>query len=145
MHQSFVTMALKGPVNIGLYFDFTLCKAQVYAQYCGDTFMVKVLPKALPKSQQVHVKLLWPVTVWNQKPHSSTALQGQWWAQNMALKPRCPYHPRSHMGWAYKWLVYFSEKQMKWALDDNSAIIFHISPQINMFWVQIRIASARWF
>ena len=37
-------------------FDFSLCKAQVYAWHCGDLFMVKVLPKALFKSCQVNVK-----------------------------------------------------------------------------------------
>ena len=38
-------------------FDFSLCKARVYAQHCGDIFMVKVLPEALLRSWQVNVNL----------------------------------------------------------------------------------------
>ena len=68
MHQSFVTTA---PETLGM-----------------DIFMVTVIPKALPNSWQVNVKLLSLVRAWNQKPHRSTALQEQRLAQNMALKPR---------------------------------------------------------
>ena len=39
MHQSFVTTAPMGPGNSGA-FDFSLCKARVYAQHCRDIFMV---------------------------------------------------------------------------------------------------------
>ena len=48
-------------------FDFSLCKARVYAQHCGDIFMVKVLLK----SRQVNVKLLRPGWAWNQKFHNT--------------------------------------------------------------------------
>ena len=76
MHQSFVTTtAPTVPGNSG-DFDFSPCKALVYAQHCRDIFMVKVLPKDLLKSRQVNVKLLRPVWAWNQKTHSSTALRG---------------------------------------------------------------------
>ena len=68
MHQSFVTTA---PESLGM-----------------DIFMVTVIPKALPNSWQVNVKLLSLVRAWNQKPHRSTALQEQRLAQNMALKLR---------------------------------------------------------
>ena len=81
-----LTTASMGPGNSG-NIDFSLCKAGVYAQHCGDIFMVKALPKAWLISQPVHVKLPQSVWAWNQKPHSSTALWGRCWGQNMALKP----------------------------------------------------------
>ena len=92
MYQSFVTTAPTGLENRG-DFDFSLCKARVYAWHCGDIFMVKVLPKALLRSWKVNVKL--PRRVWagNQKPCSSTALLVQCWAQSMALKRKAGYVP----------------------------------------------------
>ena len=85
MHQLFVTPALTGPGNSG-DIDFSLCKARVYTQRCMEIFMVKALPKALFKSWQVNMKILWVVWAWNQKPCGSTALWEQCWDQNMALK-----------------------------------------------------------
>ena len=83
MHLSFVSTASTEPGNSG-HTDLSLCKAQVYAQYCGVIFMVK----ALLKSWQVKfVKLLFHAglgmeskTLW----FHGTA--GWCWGQNMALK-----------------------------------------------------------
>ena len=61
-----------GPGNSG-DIDFSLCKARVYAQHCGDIFMVK----ALFKSRWVTVKLPLPVWAWKHKHCDSTALRGQ--------------------------------------------------------------------
>ena len=60
MHQSFVKAA--GPGNIGDC-NFSLCKAGVYAQYCGEIFMVK----ALLKFWQVNVKSLGSFWAWKEK------------------------------------------------------------------------------
>ena len=38
MHQSFVTTAPMGPGN-SRDFDFSLCKAWIYAMQCGDIFI----------------------------------------------------------------------------------------------------------
>ena len=54
MHQSFATTSPSGPGNSG-DIDFSLSKAQVYAQHCRDTLMVKALRKSPLKSQQVNV------------------------------------------------------------------------------------------
>ena len=56
MHQLFVTMA-QAHRGRGIAAILTFPFAWVYAQHCGDIFMVKALPKALPKSWQVNVKL----------------------------------------------------------------------------------------
>ena len=123
MHQSFVTMTPTGMGNSGDT-DFSLCKARVHAQHCGDIFMVKAVPKALLKSwyMKVSVKLPRPVWAWNQKPRSSKALRGypSWFGHgiksptvprhcrdNAEVKtwhssPPCPWPHRSR---GYKWLV----------------------------------------
>ena len=104
LHQSFVTTAPIGSGN-SRDIDFPLCKARIYAQHCGDIFMVK----ALFKSRWVTVKLHRLVWAWKQKPCGSMALPGQcWrdstvvmtknkkcWVQNVALKP---HYPRPHRG-----------------------------------------------
>ena len=54
MHQSFATTSPSGPGNSG-DIDFSLSKAQVYAQHCRDTLMVKALRKSPLKSRQVNV------------------------------------------------------------------------------------------
>ena len=82
MHLSFVTTVPTGLGNSG-DIDFPLCKAWVYVQQCGDISMVK----ALLKSRQVILKLVRPVSAWNQKPCCSTSLRERCWGQNMALKP----------------------------------------------------------
>ena len=53
--------------------DFSLCKAGVYAQHCGDIFMVKALLKSHPAGK---CKSTWLVWTCNQKPSSSMALWG---------------------------------------------------------------------
>ena len=73
MHQSFVTTVPMRPGNSGdTCIDFFLCKARVYAQHCGNNFMIK----ALFKSWQANVKLPRPSGHENQKHHArgSTAL-----------------------------------------------------------------------
>ena len=106
MHQSFVTMAPTGLGNSG-DLHFSLCKTRVYARHCGDIFMVKVLPNVLLKSWYVNVKLLWPLWAWSQKPRSSTAMRGRYWAKSMALKPRYPRPPTGAV--VTKWLVHYSQ------------------------------------
>ena len=92
MHWSFVTTAHTGTGN-SRDFDFCLCKARIYSQQYGDIFMVNVLTKPLPKSQQVNVKLLRPVWVWIKSPAVPWHF-GDDDAQNMALK--ASYIPAIH-------------------------------------------------
>ena len=99
MHQTFVTMAPMALGNSG-DFDFSLCKARVYAQHCGDIFIVKVLLKALLKSGQVNVKLHAGLGM-ESKPRCSMALWGRYWAQ------LCPRYPLPHRDRGYKWLVHY--------------------------------------
>ena len=66
--------------------DFSLCKTRVYAQHCGDIFMVKVSPTKSPAQIPAGKYEITPASTWNQNPSGSKALQGQSWDQNMALK-----------------------------------------------------------
>ena len=88
-----------GPGNSGDVY-FSLCKVRVYARHYGDIYMVKALWTALLKSRHVNVKLFRAVWAWFQKPRSSTALRGRYWAQ-----PPLSPTPRPHRGRGYKWLV----------------------------------------
>ena len=66
MHQLFVTTAPMGLSSSG-NFNFSRRKAQVNALHCGAIFVVRTLPKAPLKSQEVYVNILPGIQTWNQK------------------------------------------------------------------------------
>ena len=87
--------------------DFSLYKAPVYARHCGESLMVKVLPKALLKSRQ----LKW--NYFSQFGHgiqSSPAIP-QHCEDNAEVKTwhLSPANPGPMGGRGYKWLVHYPQ------------------------------------
>ena len=77
MHQSFATTSPSGPGSSG-DIDFSLSKARVYAQDCGDTLNYDQSSAKSPAQIAAgKCKFSWPVWAWNQILCYSTALGGQ--------------------------------------------------------------------